>query len=126
MNTSPIKDLKELPDHLNTLQILQKFHNCVTRIEILEKQVSLLQGNKELKPAKPKKELTRVGSFRNYIDEVLADGRVWSVYSMFEQIKVLHPELPPFKILGVQGACGSLYHRGLIDKVANMHYRKKA
>lgn len=122
-----IKDLKDLTSIQNVRILLGSVQNLWARMQVMEEQMARVHKSMGLKVVSnhPPKVLTQIGKFEPYIQEVLADGRPWSVHGIFEEIRKLHPDAPPFKVSGVQNSCNRLWHTNAIEKVATMTYRKK-
>lgn len=118
LSATPIKDVKELDSHMNELRLIEAVKKLIERVDAIEKHLGI-------KLIKPKKELIQVGKFEPYIHEVLANGKIFSAFSIAEEIRINHPELPPFKDLALQNACIRLYHKNIIAKIALATYRKK-
>lgn len=116
MNTQTVTDFKDLPEAMNTLQIIQALKRCSDRLDALE-------ANMKPKLVKEKKELRYI-KLSKYILEVLADGKIHSAYSIEEQIKSAHADLPAFTHIGVGLAARGLVKKGIIAKVAFGNFRR--
>ena len=132
-NIEPIHDLKELPDHLNTAAVISMLRemntntaNIVSMLRAINIRLDKMDAVLKVPTSfKPKKEWTRVRNFEPYIYEVLTNGRSWSYHSVYEELKEKHPELPPFKVNGVQSSLNRMWHEGLIERVTHGVYKKK-
>lgn len=125
--TMTANSLEELRDVKNILEILRRLETVETRLADSESKIEyLLQGNKiSKKDLKPKKDPIQVWSYEPYILEAISDGRIHSVYSMYEYICQKYPTLPKCSIPGLSGSLSRLAKQDKVERVAHGNYRKK-
>lgn len=121
-----IKDLRELPDHINHVQLLSLVRALMDRTETLEEKVRYLEDSVyPMSKKKEKKPLQKVKDWEPYIHKVLANGKIWSTWAVAEEIQLLHPEIAPLvNHSGIQSSMGRLAHYGKITKITHGNYRK--
>lgn len=117
-------NLKDLGEHMNEFKLVESVKHLILRVDKLEQRIIELESGSTARLV-VKKNLTQVGRFEPYIHDILSDGKVWSTYTIEEEIRNRYPDIAPFKQLSVQCACGRLAKQGIIEKIATMHYRKK-
>lgn len=114
-------NLKQVGEAMNELKLLDAVRQLIIRVDKLTNRIAALEENRP----NGKSALSRIGKYESYILDILSNGRIWSTHSMEEELRIRHPELPEFKQLGLQHACGRLHKSGIIEKVSKCNYRKK-
>jgi hypothetical protein len=123
----PINDPKDLPDHINTAEVLirlQKVEEDLARITSMVKACGMRLDKLENGSAPQEKELLKVGRYEPYILEVLGDNRIHSIHDMAEQIRQNYPKLPGFSIYSLGASAGKMAKANKIVKIAHGNYRK--
>ena len=121
MNTSTIKELKDLPQIMNEAALITIVNDLKKRVEALE------ESNKELRS---QLNLTKIGgaaprrTLESYIHEILDDGKIWAQAAICEELNSRYPEAQ-IKETSLQACLNPLAKNGKIAKIAYLTYRKK-
>lgn len=109
--TSPINDLEQLPDHMNSELLVATVKNCVRRLDAIENALEL------------NFDTIRKDKLETLIDNILSNGKIWSFYSVHEEIQLIRPEV---SLSTVQNKMSKLSKENKIERVSHGVYRKKA
>lgn len=122
MNEALKLNTNNLEDPANIIRLFN-------RINILEKKIAAIENGdyrSNVAPSKPKKPLTQIGNYTPMIMEELADGKIHSVYQIFEEVdnKQKLNGGPAPKLLSLQNRINEMSKMGMVQKIANLTYRK--